>query len=249
MPWFESSKEKEFRELIEAKMRICLTKPNQYQNGFAILDSYIRKPNQKAIEMVVDHIKEVIKDEDKDSREKYQAMLLLKDLMQSYSKPLGKYVVKKILKRLTILAEHRKQSKDENRGRDIFSPKDKQPEYAIKFLSLLLLSIEEWGTKWPRSADGPHQDFHSAYNQLIMEKGVQFPIKAKENTRNSVPKMYRNSKDEKKEGKMVEVRSPKHLDNMPTVPVVKVKPPLSKEVQVHFEKLIGSLTIFKSFLD
>ena len=45
-------------------MRICLTRPNQYDNGFSILDSYVRKPNQKVIEMIVDHIKEVIKDED-----------------------------------------------------------------------------------------------------------------------------------------------------------------------------------------
>lgn len=35
-------------------------------------------------------------------------MILLRDLMESQSKSLGKYVVKKILKRLTIFAEHRK---------------------------------------------------------------------------------------------------------------------------------------------
>ena len=84
-------------------------------------------------------------------------MVLLRDLMKSHSKALGKYVSKKILKRLTIFAEHKKNSKDEKRGRDIFSAREKQPEYAEKFLNVLLLAIEEWGTKWPRSADGPHQ--------------------------------------------------------------------------------------------
>ena len=49
---------------MEDKLSICLKKPSQYQNAFAILDNYVRKPNQKVIEMIVDHIKEVIKDED-----------------------------------------------------------------------------------------------------------------------------------------------------------------------------------------
>lgn len=38
---------------------------------------------------------------------KYQAMLLLKDLMLTHNKALGKYVVKKILKRLTEFAQHK----------------------------------------------------------------------------------------------------------------------------------------------
>jgi hypothetical protein len=44
---------------------------------------------------------------------KYQAMLLLKDLMLTYNKALGKYVVKKILKRLTILAMHKSGPNDD----------------------------------------------------------------------------------------------------------------------------------------
>jgi hypothetical protein len=43
--------------------------------------------------------------------------------MESRNKNLGKYVVKKILKRLTILAEHRKTEKDENRGATLFKCK------------------------------------------------------------------------------------------------------------------------------
>lgn len=57
MPWFESSKDKEFRELVEGKMNICLSKPDKYAEAFPLLDSLVRKPNQKAIEMIVDHIK------------------------------------------------------------------------------------------------------------------------------------------------------------------------------------------------
>jgi hypothetical protein len=43
--------------------------------------------------------------------------------MESRSKALGKYVVIKILKRLTLLAQHRKNEKDENRGSNIFKCK------------------------------------------------------------------------------------------------------------------------------
>ena len=40
--------------------------------------------------------------------------------MKNKSQYLGKYVVKKILKRLTILAAHKAESKDQERGKDIF---------------------------------------------------------------------------------------------------------------------------------
>ena len=42
-------------------------------------------------------------------------MLLLKDLMLTHNKALGKYVVKKVLKRLTILAQHKSGVKDVER--------------------------------------------------------------------------------------------------------------------------------------
>lgn len=57
--------------------------------------------------MIVDNIKSTIKNEDYQPVRKYQAMLLLKDLMLTHNKAFGKYVVKKILKRLTILAQHK----------------------------------------------------------------------------------------------------------------------------------------------
>lgn len=93
-------------------MEICLTKPDKYDQAFPVLDSFIRKPNQKAIEMIVNHIKQVIKEDEFEPVQKLRAMILLRDLMASQSKPLGKYVVVKILKRLTILAQHRKNEKD-----------------------------------------------------------------------------------------------------------------------------------------
>ena len=68
------------------------------------MNSMVTKPNQKAIETIVDHIKETIKDDDVESIKKLRSIELLRDLMESHSKALGKYVVKKILKRLTILA-------------------------------------------------------------------------------------------------------------------------------------------------
>ena len=117
--------------------------------------------------MIVDHVKETIKEDNVEPMRKYQALVMLRDLMKSNNKALGKYVVKKILKRLTILAQHNKSSKDENRGRNIF-PKTKknQQEYGAKFLNTLLLALEDWGKNWPRTIDGPFKDFQNAYDSL-----------------------------------------------------------------------------------
>lgn len=160
MPWFESSKDKELRLLVEDKMRQCLTKPERYPEAIKILESYTRASNQNVIEMIVDNVKETIKDDNVEPMRKYQAILMLRDLMKSHNKALGKYVVKKILKRLTVFAQHRKNSKDEERGKDIFpKTKIKQQQYGAQFLVTLLLAIEEWGKGWPRNPDGPFRDF------------------------------------------------------------------------------------------
>lgn len=123
-----------------------------------MLDSYTRSSNQKVIEMIVDHVKETVKDEDVEPMRKYQAIQMLVDLMKSRNKPLGKYVVKKILKRLTLFAMHNKNSKDEDRGKNIF-PKTKksQQQYGAKFLTTLLIAMEDWGKNWPKVADGPYK--------------------------------------------------------------------------------------------
>lgn len=111
--------------------------------------------------MIVDHVKETIKDDDIEPMRKYQALVMLRDLMNSRNKALGKYVVKKILKRLTILAQHNKSSKNENRGTNIFpkTKKKNQQQYGAKFLTTLLLALEDWGKNWPKTIDGPFKDF------------------------------------------------------------------------------------------
>ena len=105
----------------------------------------MNRSNQREIERIVDNIKATIKDDDLQPVRKYQAILLLRDLMRTHNKALGKYVVKKILKRLTILAQHKNgtpESADEERGRDIFGKvKRDQEAYSIKFLNTLLSAL------------------------------------------------------------------------------------------------------------
>lgn len=74
--------------------------------------AHLKDSDQKVIEMIVDNIKSTIKNEDFQPVRKYQAILLLKDLMTKHNNALGKYVVKKILKRLTILAQHKSGNRD-----------------------------------------------------------------------------------------------------------------------------------------
>ena len=146
-------------------MDICLSNPSKYQTSMMILNSHIRKSDQRVIEIIVDHLKATIKDDDFQPVRKYQAIMLLKDLMLTHNKVLGKYVVRKILKRLVIFASHKcgdKEMDNENdRAKDIFGSVNRdQQKYATQFFNTLLLALEEWGKNWPRAPDGPHKDFH-----------------------------------------------------------------------------------------
>jgi hypothetical protein len=127
-------------------METCISNPKKYNEAKEILAVHLRGSDQKVIEMIVDNIKATIKNEDYQPVRKYQAMLLLKDLMLTHNKALGKYVVKKVLKRLTILAQHKSGGKDverdEERARDIFgSVKKDQEQYAVKFFNTLLTAL------------------------------------------------------------------------------------------------------------
>lgn len=80
------------------------------------LSKHIQNNKQDIIEIVVDNIKATIKDDELPPIRKYQAIRLLRDLMKieikNKNKALGKYVLKKIFKRLTILAAHKAGSND-----------------------------------------------------------------------------------------------------------------------------------------
>jgi uncharacterized protein YutE (UPF0331/DUF86 family) len=84
-----------------------MSNPKKYEGSKQVIEMHISSSNQKAIEQVVDYVKATIKDEDLQPIRKYQAILLLRDLMRTHNKALGKYVVKKALKRFTILAQHK----------------------------------------------------------------------------------------------------------------------------------------------
>lgn len=60
----------------------------------------------------MDLVKETIKDEDTQPKAKYFAIKMLQDVAKTQNKVLGNYIVKKILKRLGIFAEYKKESKD-----------------------------------------------------------------------------------------------------------------------------------------
>lgn len=126
-------------------MEICISNPKKYNEAKEVLVGHIRGSDQKVIEMIVDNIKATIKNEDLQPIRKYQAILLLKDLMQSHNKAFGKYVVKKMLKRLTILAQHKsgsKEDREEERGKDIFGPVKKDQEvFSIRFFNTLLMAL------------------------------------------------------------------------------------------------------------
>lgn len=71
-------------------MKIYLSKPSTYNKtmqsdkydaALKDMNSMVTKSNQKAIETIVDHIKETIKDDDVESIKKLRSIELLRDLM------------------------------------------------------------------------------------------------------------------------------------------------------------------------
>lgn len=54
---------------------------DKYDAALKDMNSMVTKSNQKAIETIVDHIKETIKDDDVESIKKLRAIQLLRDLM------------------------------------------------------------------------------------------------------------------------------------------------------------------------
>ena len=88
------------------------------------------------------------------------------------------YSCKKIMRRLMVLAKHRKGSQDENRGFDIFGKishvNETNRQHSVMFLRLLLYYISIWGRKFGIAPNGKSSVFWSNYEKLKKE-GISFP--------------------------------------------------------------------------
>jgi hypothetical protein len=64
------------------------------------------------------------------------------------------------------------------RGKEIFGKRKKpEQETAAKFHTMLLECLMDWGTNWPKNADGPHNAFKQNLQQLLLEKVTMPPVR------------------------------------------------------------------------
>lgn len=83
-------------------------------------------------------------------------------------------------------------------------------------MKTLLLSLEDWGKNWPRNADGPFHNFSSAYNDLLMEKQVSFPIQDNKVGRTQGGSLPRNSKEESSSPPKMSFMEGNKVENLPS---------------------------------
>lgn len=88
------------------------------------------------------------------------------------------YAGKKLLSRLTILACHRKESRDISRGEDLFGAVSLASVHSrnasIEFLSCLLLYLKQWAQRYRQAPDGSHTVYYLSYLKVV-NFGVVFP--------------------------------------------------------------------------
>ena len=120
----------------------------------------IKKKN--ASRFIIDYIKGIIKSHQATGRNKYLALLLLKDLMKVNKKNIIDYNNKKLLSRLFILA-------DSNLKGKVLQTYDKKVDldYSKKFYYLLLECFENWGKKYSKILK--YNDF---YLKLVKKKKI-----------------------------------------------------------------------------
>lgn len=105
------------------------------------------------------------------------AMQLLHCCLQTSNPDFVQFTAAKLLKRLTILGTHRKESKDHNRGEDLFGQISllsyQSRQASSEFLVRLLIYMKEWAAKYGE-IEGVKTGFYYSYWKLV-NFGVAFP--------------------------------------------------------------------------
>lgn len=162
---------------------LCANSEPQLQKVIDQLYLCATKGNQQQIQVAIDTIKEVIKDEKtiKTAKPRYNALLVLKELMKSENEIVVNYFGKKILDRMEAIAKHKPSVKDMKRGEtclDIYLKKNPDPEYSYKFFHLLLESWKHWNEMYGSTKFKGGQQIKKAFDRIKSKKPL-FPEKEK----------------------------------------------------------------------
>ena len=130
----------------------------------------------------MDYIKVVIKSKKHTALQKIYALRLLHKCIEAKCNDFNRYVDKKVLKRLLILAEFNKEKNKpcfadlQTKGELIFGKEDLiNKADAARFLGLLLDCIEKWAQIVPLGEDSKSPSMYVKGYKSLVAKKVLFP--------------------------------------------------------------------------
>ena len=134
--------------------------------------------SEPACKEVISTIKKIIKTRKALPIVRLRALKLHHQCMLTNNVNYLNFAVKKILSRLTILAQHRRSLGTMGRGEDIFGAislkSEENKQASADFLVCLLGYIQAWAARFGRYGDGRNTPYLEAYMKLT-SMGVTFP--------------------------------------------------------------------------
>lgn len=124
-------------------------------------------------------VKQTIKSKSHTAAQKLLALRLLNKCFHKRNKEFNKWVDKKIMERLVILAQHNKHKNSEleitTKGESVFSDKETDKKSASAFLVLLLECMEQWSKIQPLGDDNKTPSNFVKQYVALQQKKILFP--------------------------------------------------------------------------
>ena len=223
------------------------------RSDFARVVSSIRSAPLGVCKDVIALIKKEIKSKSVPPPAKLRALQLFHACMMTGNTDFLLFAGKKVMQRFTILARHKKNVLDENRGSDLFGNLSIQSSEAAQasaeFLKVLLTSIRAWAHQFGTGPDNQPSVFYKAYKTLEAE-GVKFPPAEARGRRAPQPVRPAYSMEQEDEFGFVEDHRLKPIS--PRRPAVERPPEHSrpkKELRKDLEAIESSVELMMEMLE
>ncbi|CAG9332797.1 unnamed protein product [Blepharisma stoltei] len=159
-------------------IRMGCISDEEYERAAPQLADIIKTAQMAVCRDVISLIKKIIKDKHAAPPAKLRALKLFHACMMVANTHFLIFAQKKVMSRFTILAKHRKQIHEDNRGDDMFGSvsgaSDENREASREFLICLLQYIQTWAQRFGKAPDGKSSAYYNAYTTLTKEN-VTFP--------------------------------------------------------------------------
>jgi hypothetical protein len=161
------------------QLRAAVNRPEETAMHCQTFSSTVLTANASTCREIVNEVKKIIKDKREPPTNKVNALKvrptqIFHACMMAGNPQFLSYVCRKIMSRLSIMAKHKYNVADDNRGLDLFGSRDSVGQAAsAEFLRNLLSYIRIWAENFGKGSTGP-TEFHSVYTSVV-NSGAKFP--------------------------------------------------------------------------